>query len=107
MMMKKLEVPSTCGRAEQQLHRASYVKINSKKTKDLNKKTWTDEIVKENRNASKDWKGERFILFYPISRSTENISKKIYIYYMKLHQTVKASAQGREQLTQNKKQPSK
>lgn len=34
-MMKKLEVPSTCGRAEQQLHRASYVKINSKKTKDL------------------------------------------------------------------------
>lgn len=72
--------PKYLRKSGQQLHRASYVKINSKKTKDLNKKTWTDEIVKENRNASKDWKGERFILFYPISRSTENISKKkIYI----------------------------
>lgn len=37
-----------------------------KKIKDLNKKTWNDEIAKENRNTSKDWKGERFIvLFYP------------------------------------------
>lgn len=106
-MVKKLEVPSTCRRVEQQLHLASYVKINSKKTKDLNKKTWTDEIAKENRNASKDWKGERFIvLFYPISRSTKKHKQK-KIHYMKLHQTVKASAQGRKQLTQNKKQPSK
>lgn len=80
-MVKKLEVPSTCRRVEQQLHLAYYVKINSKKTKELNKKTWTDEIAKENRNASKDWKGERLIvLFYPISRSTKkHKQKKKYI----------------------------
>lgn len=70
-MLKKLEVPSACRRVEQQLYLASYVKINPEKIKDLNKETWNDEIAKENRNTSKDWKGERFnVLFYPEVQKT-------------------------------------
>lgn len=49
MMVKKAWRPKYSRRVEQQVYLATYVKINPEKTKDLNRKTWNDEIAKENK----------------------------------------------------------
>lgn len=65
------------------------------------------KLLRKTEMLPKTEKGKGLLFcFIQYPEVQKNINKK-KIHYMKLHQTVKASAQGRKQLTQNKKQPSK